>query len=137
MSFSAHISIAATPTQIFAHYADATAWALWDPEVRAVSLPDGLRTGSSGWLKPRKGPRAKITVGAVDAPHHFTVTSRLPLCQMAFGHDLRDDGRQTAVTHSISFSGPLAALFRNLVGRGIAAGLPATLAGLKRACEQP
>lgn len=137
MSQSASITIAATPAQIFAHYSAPANWPLWDPELRAVSLPDGLRAGAKGWLHPRQGPRAQIAISAVDAPRSFTVISRLPLCQMSFGHDLQAQGDQTRVTHSVSFTGPLAPLFRRLIGRGIARGLPATMAGLKRICERP
>ena len=136
MSLTAKITIDAMPEQIFAYYTDPNTWPLWDPELRAVSLPNGLRAGATGWLQPRQGPRARITVSAVDAPRGFTVTSKLPLCQMSFGHDLHPDGPHTQVTHNVAFSGPLAPLFRRLIGRGIAHGLPATLAGLKRVCEQ-
>jgi hypothetical protein len=67
--------------------------------------------------------------------HGFAVESRMPACRMVFDHALEAAGTATQVTHAVRFEGPLAPLFRLLIGRAISAGLPATLAGLKRHVE--
>ncbi len=114
MDFANSITINASKGVIFAHYSDVANWPVWDKEVKAVSL-DGFSVGSKG---------------------SFTVTSKLPLCQMQFGHELTSLGEKTKATHSVGFSGPLAFLFRRLIGREIEKTLPTTLQGLKDVCEQ-
>ncbi|MFN7399487.1 MAG: SRPBCC family protein [Sandaracinobacter sp.] len=131
------IQISAPVDAVFRCYADVQSWPDWDSEVTVVDLPQGLVPGATGWLKPRQGPKARLVVTEVEQDRSFTIQSRLPLCEMRFGHDLVGDGGVTTVRHWVSFVGPLAPLFRHLIGRSIAATLPATLAGLKAACEAP
>jgi hypothetical protein len=135
MTITHSIAVAAPRAAVFALYEDVALWPAWDRETAEVFLPDGLRQGSAGWLRPRKGPKARVRVAEVVPGRSFTMESQLPLCRMHFGHDLEEDGAQTTATHSVRFSGPLGFLFRRLVGREIDATLPATLLGLKRAGE--
>lgn len=134
LTFQHETFVAASPSAVFSRYRDVRSWPAWDPETLTVDLPE-LRVGAKGWLKPRQGPRARIAIVEVTENRSFTVEGLLPLCRMHFGHELHDTGTGTLVTHSISFSGPLAFLFRRLVGREIERTLPNTLAGLKSATE--
>lgn len=131
---SASIEIQAPMAAILRAYEQVEGWPRWDPEVMAVSLPAGLTAGAVGWLQPKAGPRAGITVTRA-GPDHFDVESQLPLCRMVFGHRIVATATGARVTHDVRFSGSLAPLFRWLIGRGIGASLPATLAGLKRHVE--
>lgn len=135
MSIVHRIEIAAPADRVFLLYQDIAAWPVWDAETVAVSLP-GLFRGASGWLQPRQGPRAKIRVADVVPGRSFTVEGRLPLCRMHFGHELEARDDCTIAVHWVRFTGPLAFLFRRLIGRGIDKTLPDTLAGLKRVSEE-
>ncbi|MCU0882474.1 MAG: SRPBCC family protein [Hyphomonadaceae bacterium] len=128
------IEIQAPMAAIIEVYRRVEAWPQWDPEVLAANLPAGLTAGATGWLRPRAGPLASITVTR-SGPDCFDVESRLPLCRMAFGHRLEATPAGTRVTHDVRFAGLLAPLFRLLIGRGIVASMPGTLAGLKRHVE--
>jgi len=130
----AAIEIEAPVATVCQAYRQVEDWPLWDPEGLAVSLPGGPTPGSTGWLQPRAGPRAQITVTCHDAAG-FDVESRLPLCRMIFGHRVEPTATGALVTHDVQFFGLLAPLFRHVVGRQIRAALPATLAGLKRHVE--
>lgn len=136
MSLSQTIAIATPPAAVFALYARAEAWPEWDPELRAASLPTGLVPGATGWLQPAKGPRARFTVIEVRPDAGFTVEARLPFCRMVFGHDLTASQTGTLARHWVRFQGPLAFVFRKVIGRDLVAGLPATMAGLKAAAER-
>ncbi|EKE43951.1 hypothetical protein OCGS_1932 [Oceaniovalibus guishaninsula JLT2003] len=135
MAITHTIRIGAPSEAVFVLYADVPSWTEWDSQTEDVSLPSGLTQGSAGWLKPCKGPKARIEVTQVRPGRSFTVESRLPFCRMVFGHDLQDDGVQTEATHWVRFTGPLAFLFRRVIGTGIDATLPDTLLGLKRVAE--
>ncbi len=129
------IIIAAPRKAVFAVYEDVSSWPEWDEGLFAVSLPGGLAVGSSGWLQPAGGPRAKITVTEVAAGRSFTVESRLPLCRMIFTHSLEDEGAGTRAVHCIGFQGALAFLFRRLAGPAVERSLMPALTGLKRRSE--
>lgn len=130
-----HITIDQPAAAVFAAYADVASWPIWDSEVKEVLLPLGLTAGATGYLSPRKGPKAKISVVAVEPARGFTIQTRLPLCTMQFGHELTDAGGKTTAAHWLQFTGPLAFFFARLIGRGIEKTLPDTLAGLKAYCE--
>ena len=134
MDISHSIHITASRNQVFALYEDVASWPTWDSETVDIHLPS-FGQGASGWLKPRQGPKAKIKVTEFTRDRSFTVESALPFCRIQFGHDLADEESQTCVTHWVRFTGPLAPLFRRLIGNGMDRSLPDTLAGLKRASE--
>ncbi|MFD2174086.1 SRPBCC family protein [Rhodobacter lacus] len=129
------ITISATPQQVFARYEAVESWPQWDPEVHAVSLPEGLLVGARGWLKPRKGPRSGIVVTEVTHGQSFTVESPLPLAKLRFHHRIVATAEGCTTTHWLSYGGPLGFLVALTAGRAIAATLPQTLAGLKAECE--
>ena len=134
MSILHQIEIDATAEVIFALYAEVEGWPSWDSETTAVSLP-GLKHGAQGWLKPRNGPKARISVIDVVANQSFTVEGKLSFCRMQFGHELHAHEAQTTATHWVKFDGPLAFVLRRLIGTGIDQTQPHTLEGLKRASE--
>jgi hypothetical protein len=129
------IEIGTPAAVVFSQYQNVSSWPLWDDECQAVDLPDGLRVGSKGWLKPKKGPKAKIVVSAYSENKLFVVESKLPLCVMSFGHQLDAVGEKTVAMHWVRFDGPLSFLFRWLIGKQINATLPGTLRGLKAISE--
>lgn len=129
------IAISATPQEVFARYEAVESWPQWDPEVVAVSLPEGLLVGARGWLKPRNGPKSVIVVTEVTHGRSFTVESPLPLARLRFHHRLEVTGTGCITTHWLSYGGPLGFLVALTAGRSIAAGLAQTLAGLKAECE--
>ena len=129
------VLVRAAPEVVFALYADVPGWAGWDPDVRAASIDGPFVTGAVGSLTPMKGPRNRIAFVSVVPGRSFDVEARLPLCTMRLEHVLDREGECTRVTHRVLFRGPLALLFGWLVGRGIRAGMPGTLAGLRAACE--
>jgi hypothetical protein len=135
MSQSASVLIAATPAAVFERYRAVSRWPEWDPELLAIHVPDGLTVGATGWLKPKGGPKSAIRIVAVEPDRSFSVECGLPLCRMRFDHRLEAGAGGTLATHGLVFNGPLAWLFRLLIGRSIVATLPTTLEGLKRACE--
>ncbi len=134
--FSEEITINSNPEQVFTLYEDVANWSSWDPDVSAASLSGPFSPGTSGTLKPARGPESRIQLVHVDNNKAFTVQSKLPLCTLTFEHELFPDGSTTRVIHRVSFEGPLSFLFGRIIGGQIRKGLPGTLRGLKQAVEQ-
>lgn len=129
------IRVNSPPNNIFDLYQDITSWVDWDPEVSFVSIPNGLTIGAKGILKPKKGPKTPIEITEVTQGKSFTVSSKLPFCQMQFKHELIKDNEETLVVHSVIFSGPFRFLFKYLIGTSIQKSLPSTLCSLKNFIE--
>ncbi len=136
MKFEETITINAPAEKIFQCYEKVSEWYLWDTEIQSASIEGDFQEGTTGKLKPQKGPEAKIEITEVTKPTSFTVVSKLPLCLMTFEHHLAPKGNATEVTHAVTFTGITAFLFGRLIGSEIRKGLPVTLAGLKAFVEQ-
>jgi hypothetical protein len=87
-------------------------------------------------MKPKGGPKTKFTVTPVDLHRGFSDRSHLPLTHLDFNHDLEpmSDG-VVKVTHTVTFSGPLAFLFSRIIGKNIKAGLPGAVQRLATLAE--
>lgn len=133
--FSEEISVNTSPERVFALYEDVTNWRQWDPDVASSSISGPFTAGTTGKLKPAKGPEARIEIVSVEKNKSFTVRSRLPLCTITFEHELFPGKGSTRVVHRVSFNGPLSFFFGRVVGGQIRKGLPGTLRGLKHAVE--
>ncbi len=135
MSIESSITISSSPEKIFAIYKNVSTWPEWDPDIEAVGLDGEFEAGTKGWLKPVGAPKTATRMLSVDEPHTFVVESKLPLCTMRFEHTLTGSDDKTIATHTVKFAGPLAFIFRPLVGGIIKKGIGATMQGLKRYAE--
>lgn len=131
------VAVSAAPRTIYAIYADVANWHRWDPDTRAASLDGPFAVGSRGRLTPAKGNTVPLVVTHADPVGGFTVESRIPLLlRMVFEHELVARGEAaTEVVHRVTLSGPLAWLIGASMKRQLDAGLPVTLARLKRMAE--
>jgi Polyketide cyclase / dehydrase and lipid transport len=131
------IRIATAPGSIYSIYADVTHWPHWDPDTRAATLNGPFAVGSRGTLTPAKGNTVPMVVTFADRARGFTVESRIPLLlRMVFEHELKALGpSETEVIHRVTLSGLLSWLIGPALKRQLDAGLPVTLARLKRMAE--
>lgn len=134
MAIEETIDIKVSPEQVMSCYRNVAAWPEWDPDTGAASIDGPFRTGARGKLRPTKGFAVPMHFVSV-TEHSFTVDCPPPLCVMRFEHELMATTQATRVTHRVSFSGPLARFFEWLVGTRVRAGLPHTLANLKKLLE--
>jgi uncharacterized protein YndB with AHSA1/START domain len=131
------VTVATPPAAVFRLYADVPNWPRWDPDTRAATLNGPFAIGSRGTLTPAKGNSITMVVTFADPARGFTVESRIPLLlRMVFEHELIARGpSETEVVHQVTLSGPLSWLVGPALKRQLDAGLPVTLARLKRMAE--
>jgi len=125
----------ATPEAVWSLWQTSN-WTKWDPALEWVRLDGAFQAGPRGELKPKSGPKTKFTVLRVDPNRGFADRSHLPLTHLDFTHEVvpLEDGT-VKITHTATFSGPLAFLFSRIIGKGIKAGLPGALQKLAALAE--
>jgi hypothetical protein len=130
---SAQATSSAPPSAFFERWADIDTWPEWDEAVRWVRRDGPFAEGTTGTLKPRRGPTVSFVIETVRPDREFTDRSSMPGASLTIRHLLSvgDSGR-TGVEVEVSLDGPLARVWKLLVGRGIAASTPA---GLRRLVE--
>jgi hypothetical protein len=130
---SAHATSTAPPSAFFERWADMDSWPEWDEAVRWVRRDGPFAVGTTGSLTPKGGPKVAFVIQTLVPGREFTDRSTMPGAALTIQHlvEVRDDGR-TGIDIVVSIDGPLARLWKAVVGRGIAESTPA---GLRRLVE--
>lgn len=129
-TFSHTATTTAPPAALWARYADPASWPEWDHGAEAVTIDGPIAVGTTGTLKPVGGPLTRFVVTEVTPEASFTDVTRLPLARLTFSHLIEPYQGGSRFTHTVTFTGPLAWLFRRVIGKGIAADMPETMGRL-------
>jgi hypothetical protein len=106
-------------------YADAGAWPRWNAEIKRASLEGPLREGATARIVFRTGLRLRFRVVEFEEGRLFTDESRLPGSRMGHRHLVEAEGGGSRLTNTIYIEGPLAWLWRRVMGPRAARALPA------------
>ncbi len=98
-------------------------WNTWDKELEFAQLHGPFASGTQFTLRPKGGPKVKIQLYKVEPNKGFTDLTQFPLAKMYGIHEMQETTNGLEFTHTIRIEGPLAFLWRKLVGQGIADGL--------------
>jgi len=130
------IKTKAKPEAIWALWSDISTWKAWDHGIGEGGLDDGFREGTTGWLKPKGGPKVKFQLLKVETNKSFHNRSALPLTSLDFIHTLERQGEYTIVTHRVEMSGLLTFIFSKIIGKGIKKDMPGAMAKLVEMAEK-
>lgn len=106
-------------------YADAAAWPRWNDELKSAELDGPLRLGASARIAFKTGLRLRFRVVEFEQGSLFTDEARLPGARMGHRHLVEptlDEGSR--LTNTIYVEGPLAPLWRRIMGPRAAKALP-------------
>ena len=108
-------------------------WPEWDEAVRWVRRDGPFAEGTTGTLKPKGGPKVSFVIVTIRDGREFTDRSTMLGATLTIRHlvTVGDDGL-TGVDIEVSIDGPLARVWKVLIGKGIAGSTPA---GLRRLVE--
>ncbi|HXR61117.1 MAG TPA: SRPBCC family protein [Solirubrobacterales bacterium] len=106
-------------------YADAEAWPRWNAELERASLDGPLAEGAEARIVFRTGLRLRFRVVEFEQGRLFTDEARLPGARMGHRHLLEPTpGGGSRLTNTIYVEGPLAGLWRRILGPAAARSLP-------------
>ena len=105
-------------------YADAAAWPKWNAEIERASLDGPLALGAKAKIVFGTGLRLRFGVVEFEDGHLFTDESRLPGARMGHRHLVEPSESGSRLTNTIYIEGPLAPLWRRIMGPAAARTLP-------------
>ncbi|GAB2955484.1 hypothetical protein GCM10027280_49920 [Micromonospora polyrhachis] len=98
--------------------------------MREVIFEGPAVLGSTGRMRPASGPTVSFSVTVADPDRVFTNTSSMPGATLTFEHVVEPAPEGALVTVTIRIDGPLAPLWRRIIGRGIADAARSSVVGL-------
>jgi hypothetical protein len=105
-------------------YRDADAWPRWNAELKRASLDGPLAAGAEARIAFRTGLRLRFRVVEFEDGRLFTDEARLPGARMGHRHLVEPAGAGVRLTNTIYIDGPLAGLWRRVLGPAAARTLP-------------
>lgn len=122
---TASLDAGASPAAVWAKaYVDAAAWPLWNRELKRASLDGPLREGAEAKIAFRTGLRLRFRVVEFEDGRLFTDEARLPGARMGHRHLVEPTAAGSRLTNTIYIEGPLAGLWRRILGPAAARSLP-------------
>jgi Polyketide cyclase / dehydrase and lipid transport len=126
----------AAPSMIWERaYVDAAAWPRWNRELKRAVLDRPLAEGAEAKIAFRTGLRLRFRVVEFEDGRLFTDEARLPGARMGHRHLVEPTAGGSRLTNTIYIEGPLAGLWRRILGPAAARSLPEAqqaIAGLAR-----
>lgn len=105
-------------------YADPGAWPAWNAEIKRAQLDGPLAEGSVAKIAFRTGLRLRFRVVEFEDGRLFTDEARLPGARMGHRHLVEPVEAGSRLTNTIYIDGPLALLWRRIMGPAAARALP-------------
>jgi Polyketide cyclase / dehydrase and lipid transport len=131
---AARVTSAAEPSAFFERWADMATWPEWNLDTEWVRLDGPFVEGATGRLKPKGGPSVRFTVTKLTATE-FVDVSALFGARLTFSHRVTGAAGATDVRVDVSITGPLALVWRLILGRNIKASAQQDLERLAAAAE--
>ena len=114
-----------TPASVWGKaYADADAWPKWNAEIKRASLDGPLALGATAKIVFGTGLSLRFRVVEFEDGRLFTDESRLPGARMGHRHLVERTATGSRLTNTIYVEGPLAPLWRRIMGPAAARTLP-------------
>lgn len=109
---------------IWRTWSDVNNWPKWDTELEYCKMDDMFTEGSQFILKPKGGPKVKITLSEVRPNEKFTDYCKFLGATMYDAHELEETPEGLRITNTITVTGPLSFIWVNLVAKNVANSVP-------------
>ena len=105
-------------------WTDVEQWPSWQDDVEHARLEGRFEPGSVIRFKPKRGPQVRIELTDVQPATRFVDVTRFPLARMVDSHELIETDRELEIRNTLTMEGPLAFVWRKLVGEGVGKSVP-------------
>ena len=116
---NATVTSSAAPSAFFAEWADMASWPEWNLDTEWVRLDGPFVEGATGELKPKGGPKVRFVVARLVDGEEFTDVSTLLGARLTFRHLVSVVEGLTTVAVEATLEGPLAPVWRLILGKGV------------------
>lgn len=119
-----------TASAIWQLWADVNHWPDWDKELEYCQLQGEFVEGKQFILKPKGGPKVKITLSKIITNKQFTDFCKFIGATMYDDHQLEETAEGLRITNTISVTGLLSLIWVKLVAEKVFQSIPQNLDAL-------
>jgi hypothetical protein len=112
----ARASSTAKPAVFFDRWKDMDSWPQWSTDTKWVKLNGPFEPGTYGVMQPTGGPKVKFVIAAVKPNREYTDVSLLPGASLRFEHLVEPTPTGSALEVTVTVTGPLALVWRIILG---------------------
>jgi hypothetical protein len=105
-------------------WSDVNNWPKWDKELEYCKMDHSFVKGTQFILKPKSGPKVKITLSEVMPHRKFTDYCKFPGAIMVDDHELEETPEGVRITNTITVKGLLSFIWVRLVAKNVAKSIP-------------
>ncbi len=106
-----------TKEKIWSVLTDINNWNTWDKDIEWTKLEGEAKLGANFFLKPKGGPKTKLTISIFDKPNVFADISHLPLAKMHTIHTFSDTPVGVKIEVTIKVIGLLTFLWSKVIAQ--------------------
>ena len=106
-----------TRLQLWSVITDVNKWHEWDKDLEWIELKGEVKAGAIFFLKPKGGPKTRLTVTAMDKPGVFSDVAHLPLAKMHTIHTFTQTDHGVSIRVDVKISGLLTFLWSKVIGQ--------------------
>lgn len=110
--------------EVWKVWSDVDRWHTWQDDIEYAKMNGEFQTGGSFRFKPRGGPNLTLELAEVKPNEVFVDVTRFPLARMVDSHELIERGGALEIRTTVRMEGPLAFLWRKIVGEDVVKSLP-------------
>lgn len=118
------IVVGVSRERLWTVWTDVDRWHTWQDDLDDARLLGRFEPGGRLRFKPKGGPTFTLELTEVNVGHSFTDVTRFPLARMYDAHELIERGGAVELRQTVRIEGPLAFLWRRIVGDGVVRSLP-------------
>lgn len=126
----------ATAEALWDAQTDVNNWPTWGDDLEWTRMEGPAQTGKTFFLKPKGGPKVRLTIERCERPGVFTDMSHLPLCKMLFTHTFTPTPQGVRIDLDLRMHGPLTFLWKKVIGQKQVEDFPAHVKALIAAAKQ-
>ena len=110
--------------QLWSAITDINNWKDWDKDLEWIELKGEVKPGASFYLKPKGGPKTKLTIMTIDKPGIFADVAHLPMAKMHTIHTFTQTDHGVSIRVDVKISGLLTFLWSKVIGQKQIEGCP-------------
>lgn len=106
-----------TKVQIWKVLTDINNWNSWDNDIEWTKIDTEPKLNANFFLKPKGGPKTRLTISEFNKPNVFADVSHLPLAKMVTTHHLSDTPAGLKIEVTIQVTGLLSFLWSKVIAQ--------------------